>query len=369
MTQTDSSGQSGGNTGDESLSPRTVALGGDQIGRLTAAVEDAFTLDELRQLLVTGLPGNLSLSLDTVVPVAGRNLHDICHDLVLWSMQDERVGLQGLLAVALSMNPGNPQLADLQKEWAGVTFTAPACPYPGMKPFTAAEQGRFYGRDAEIQQAVDRLRRSSFLAVIGSSGSGKSSLLAAGILPALAKSPYFADKRWVVRSMRPGATPYDTLAALLDLHTPATDTPAADAPPADAPPAAPPAAGQPRLKIADGTRLLVVVDQFEELFTTASAEQRSQFEQALLQLLQTPDFYLLIAARADFYANLMASPLWEEIRDHRLEVTPHAATPYARPSPCPHATWACASNPSWSSACWRMPAMSRVCSPSSRRRW
>ena len=56
-----------------------------------------------------------------------------------------------------------------------------------MKPFTAAEQGRFYGRKAEIDQAVDRLRRHPFLAVIGPSGSGKSSLLAAGILPALAE--------------------------------------------------------------------------------------------------------------------------------------------------------------------------------------
>ncbi len=51
-------------------------------------------------------------------------------------------------------------------------------------------------------------------------------------------------------------------------------------------------------------------------------EQRSQFEQVLLQLLQVPDFYLIIAARADFYANLMASPLWDAIREHRLEVTP-----------------------------------------------
>ncbi len=48
----------------------------------------------------------------------------------------------------------------------------------------------------------------------------------------------------------------------------------------------------------------------------------SRFEQALLQLLQTPDCYLVLAARADFYANLMASPLWEQIRDHRLEITP-----------------------------------------------
>ena len=164
-----------------------------------------------------GARRDVSVSLDAVVPVQGRNLHDICHDLVLWSLRDERVGLHGLLAAALRRNPTNPQLrSSCSREWAGVTFTAPACPYPGMKPFTAAEQGRFYGREAEIQQAVDRLRRHPFLAIIGPSGSGKSSLLAAGILPALEKSHYFADKRWVVRTMRPGATPYDTLAALLD---------------------------------------------------------------------------------------------------------------------------------------------------------
>ena len=54
----------------------------------------------------------------------------------------------------------------------------------------------------------------------------------------------------------------------------------------------------------------------------ATAAERSPFEQALLQLQAADDFYLVIAARADFYANLMASPLWEQIREHRLEVTP-----------------------------------------------
>ena len=226
------SGQPGGNTGDESLSSRKVSLGGDQIGRLAVALEDAFTLDQLRQLLMMGLPRGLSIQLDTVVPVAGRTVHDICHDLVVWSLQDERVGLQGLLAAAVGLNPANPQLLDLQKDWAGVTFTAPACPYPGMKPFTTADQGRFYGRDAEIEQSVDRLRRYPFLAIIGSSGSGKSSLLAAGILPALARTHYFADKRWTVRSMRPGTAPYDTLAALIGLQpAPAAAAPAADAQP------------------------------------------------------------------------------------------------------------------------------------------
>ena len=288
-----------------------VPLGGDQVGKLCAALEDAFTLDQLRQLMVMGLDGNLRLNLDAVVPVAGRNLHDICNDLVLWALRDERVGLHGLLDAALRTNPSNPPLLDLQTEWAGVTFTAPPCPYPGMKPFTAAERGRFYGRAAEIQGAVDRLRRRRFLAVIGSSGSGKSSLLAAGILPALETSHYFAGMPWAVHTMRPGAAPFTALTTLLDL--PGMDGGEDGAGPAAAPTLPPGAAGK---------RLLLVVDQYEELFTTAPAPQRDRFEQALLQLLAAPDFYLVLAARADFYANLMASPLWPQIREHRLEITP-----------------------------------------------
>ena len=158
------------------------------IARLTAALEEAFTLDGLRQLLREGFEGELSVNLDRVVPVAGRTLHDICHDLVLWALHDKRVGLPGLLAAAVRCNPSNPQLVALHKEWAGITFTLPACPYPGMKPFTA-EWGYFYGRELESEEAVDRLRRHPFLAIIGPSGSGKSSLLHAGILPALAAFP------------------------------------------------------------------------------------------------------------------------------------------------------------------------------------
>ena len=69
-----------------------VALSGEHIERLGAAIENGFTLDEVRQVLRTGLDGNLSLALDSVVPVTGRNLHDICHDLVLWALHDQALG-------------------------------------------------------------------------------------------------------------------------------------------------------------------------------------------------------------------------------------------------------------------------------------
>jgi hypothetical protein len=76
------------------------------------------------------------------------------------------------------------------------------------------------------------------------------------------------------------------------------------------------------LERAPGIRALLVVDQYEETYTVATGAQRARFEQALVEQLQAPDFYLVLAARADFYANLMASPLWAQIRAHRLEITP-----------------------------------------------
>ena len=167
------------------------------------------------------------------------------------------------------------------------------------------EQRRFYGRSSEIQQAVERLRQHNFLAVIGPSGSGKSSLLAAGILPALEKSHYFAGTHWITQIIRPGTKPYDTLAAILRKRKKTTSNTGFHIP-----------------QIPDGTRLLVVVDQYEELYTVASSEQQGEFEQALLQLTTAPRCYVIVAARADFYVHLMGSLLWRQIQDHRLEITP-----------------------------------------------
>ena len=77
-----------------------------------------------------------------------------------------------------------------------------------------------------------------------------------------------------------------------------------------------------RPAVETGTRLLLVVDQYEESFTVAESEQRKAFEQALVELKAVPDVFLVLAARADFYSSLMGSPLWEQIREHRLEITP-----------------------------------------------
>ena len=169
------------------------------------------------------------------------------------------------------------------------------CPYPGMKPFGLGDRDRFFGREKEIGELLERLRLHPFITVIGPSGSGKSSLVFAGLIPALRESRLFGSGGWRIESMRPGETPETTLREALAAETP------------------------------ESARLLLVVDQFEELFTLAKEEPVS-FQEGLLKLAKTPNVYLVLTVRADFYAELMTSLLWQEIQNYRLEVVPLTKT-------------------------------------------
>ncbi len=181
----------------------------------------------------------------------------------------------------------------------------PACPYPGMIPFSENDEGRFFGRDGEIEELLGRLHSHPFRTVIGPSGSGKSSLVFAGLIPKLKVSGLFGTGQWCIRSLRPGTSPLANLQAVLGGDV-----------------TAPEARIQQLLSTQpDARRLLIVVDQFEELFTQAGAEA-VPFQQALLKLIEIPNVYLILTARADFYADLMVSLLWEKIRSHRFEVLP-----------------------------------------------
>src|SRR4029450_13157126 len=69
------------------------------------------------------------------------------------------------------------------------------------------------------------------------------------------------------------------------------------------------------------SRLLLIVDQFEELFTLARHDAMA-FCQALLRLIKIAYCYVVLTVRADFYAELMESPIWREVQGHRHEVAP-----------------------------------------------
>src|SRR4051812_13983475 len=128
-----------------------------------------------------------------------------------------------------------------------------ACPYPGMRPFTESDAGRFFGREAELDSIEYRLRHGEReIYVIGASGSGKSSLIGAGLIPRLTRG-IEGLPRFLVRSFRPGERPLERLAGALDGDV---SEPAA-------------AIGQLLTRHAPATSLLLVIDQLEELFAIA----------------------------------------------------------------------------------------------------
>jgi len=77
----------------------------------------------------------------------------------------------------------------------------PANPFPGLRPFETEEYRLFFGREGQSDALIERLERSRFLAVVGTSGSGKSSLVRAGLLPGL-RGGMMAREPWrSIRSM------------------------------------------------------------------------------------------------------------------------------------------------------------------------
>jgi energy-coupling factor transporter ATP-binding protein EcfA2 len=183
----------------------------------------------------------------------------------------------------------------------------PPCPYPGMRAYTAEDRWAFWGREQEIEELRRRVRHQNYLFVIGPSGSGKSSLVSAGLAPTLqAHEPDV----WRIATVRPGATPLAALATTLGANL-----------------AVPGQTWASRVddllaRSPSTTRLLLIVDQLEELFTLASKADQSGFIAALEALRQGDGCVLVLTMRADFYPDLMNSALWPLTAGQRLEIAP-----------------------------------------------
>lgn len=201
-------------------------------------------------------------------------------------------GAEWAIPVLFSRSPDN-RLFDVVE-----VLPVPDCPYPGMVPFSEQQADVFFGRDNEIADAVGRLRQHPFLTVIGPSGSGKSSLVDAGIIPALRRSRRFGVGEWTVRVFRPGDKPIAALSEALNTETEEVKDRSFD------------------------QRTLLFVDQFEELFTLAEAPEIQRFLDAINDLIGKPNLHILLTVRADFYPELMASSIWHPLRANRLELTP-----------------------------------------------
>src|ERR1700682_27511 len=90
-------------------------------------------------------------------------------------------------------------------------------PFPGLRSFESDETHLFFGRDGQSDELLRILAHNRFVAVVGSSGSGKSSLVKAGVLPALQRGFMIgAGSSWRIATMRPGANPIENLATALN---------------------------------------------------------------------------------------------------------------------------------------------------------
>lgn len=200
------------------------------------------------------------------------------------------------------MNEPDPPLADN--------------PFPGLRPFGADEGGLFFGRERQSDELLRRLARQRLLAVVGTSGSGKSSLVHAGLVPAL-ESGYLAaaGSRWRIVALRPQSDPIGSLAAALQGGgaLAAMDLPAKSALGIIDTTLRRSSRGlidaARLLDLAGGENLLVFVDQFEELFRYAalandrgSGDDATAFVQLLLQAVQQQDspLYVVLTMRSDF---------------------------------------------------------------------
>ena len=181
------------------------------------------------------------------------------------------------------------------------------CPYPGLRSFGAADAEWFHGRDGEVTDLLvrlsGRLTAGGPLVVAGASGTGKSSLLVAGLFPALDRA---ADEgaRWPRIVLTPGDRPVETLAARLAgviRVDPATLATTIRTAPHRLGELCRPAADR---AAAAGGRLVIVVDQFEQLFTDgAGGPERLAFATALAHAWPA---LVIVSVRADFVPDCIA---------------------------------------------------------------
>ena len=243
--------------------------------------------------------------------------------------QAEAVGLyhegRRLLVDELGIEP-SPELRELasrilRQETSLAADGAPAPggeaelrnPYKGLHAFLEADADDFFGREQLVADLVERVVAERFLAVVGPSGSGKSSVVLAGLVPEI------RARGWNIAVMAPGAYPLEELeAALLRI---AANPPASLKEQLDADELGLLRAVK-RVLPDDGSELLLVVDQLEEVFTLVEDEERrARFLSSLELAVRDPRSRLrvVVTLRADFYDRPLLHRGFGEVMRDRVE--------------------------------------------------
>lgn len=178
------------------------------------------------------------------------------------------------------------------------------CPYKGLEFFdcNSEDPKYFFGRDRLVGQLLDQVRTSNFMALVGASGSGKSSVLRAGLLHQLKLGQRITGSdQWQILITRPDANPMKNLAAAF-VPKGGSQLDRAEALGKATRLLKEGATGLQRLvQTSTESRVLLVIDQFEEVFTRCdSIEEREEFFKCLMGALKENNLCLILAIRADF---------------------------------------------------------------------
>ncbi len=224
--------------------------------------------------------------------------------------------LAGILASAASL----PTVVELRAAFGAEAgsdldptrvFTETRNPYHSLNAFTFADAIDFFGRESLVAELVGAIESQRFTAVVGPSGVGKSSLVQAGLVPALVDGAVPGSSGWFIATMTPGSHPFEAMASAL-LRVATSSVSGLDA------------------EIVDGDRgvlrvltrlfppsaeVLVVIDQFEELFTLTDKATRLQFLRGLATAVTDPasNVRVLVTLRADFFDQPLEHPEFGEL--------------------------------------------------------
>lgn len=280
-------------------------------GRLGPVPEGADVLDlgplspqDVRRIVADYVPGGDATPITAEVLERSGGWPGAVHEAALEVARDRatrrvEVAAGTVGSTGAELSRVRAELADgievLQMTRAARTAPDPGvCPWRGLEAYGVEDARRFAGRERLVAELVASLAASRVLALVGSSGSGKSSVLHAGLLAALGADALPGSSGWRVVALRPGEHPMRELARealgqagresvgelLAHLVTAAVDDP---------------------------SRVVVVIDQFEEVWTVCADEsERRQFLDTVSELATDPrsSVSVVLAMRADFMGRL-----------------------------------------------------------------
>lgn len=248
--------------------------------------------------------------------------------------------LPGIAGMAVAYDPIRPEARVgfmiptniLIEAWPDLAEQAiPVFPYRGLSAFREEDARFFFGREQFTQQLLDAVQQQHLVAIIGSSGSGKSSVVFAGLVPQLRQ-----QGEWLIGSFRPGKGAFLNLAIslislletqmnqtdqLVEANNLATELEQGNTSLADV---------VQRILEQNSGNLLLIADQFEELYTLCpNEEERQRFLDVLLGVVEndTPRFRLVLVLRADFMEYALSYP---RFADALQQVEPQFLGPMRR---------------------------------------